>query len=183
MTDPRVTGQPAVETAENEETRSGKVTRPPSSSWLRVAARSYLDDRLGGARGSHMGLRLYKPGILDLRDRCCAADLLADHRLKIFRAIQQPSLPAHNAGACSFEPACFNRRIDQVELLRVKDVYVSQSLASEVDWHRPCRRDFVRADAAKATLYGIDRPRYVMDLIWLHTRAELDKKTARVEQV
>ena len=76
-----------------------------------------------------------------------------------------------------------HRRLDQVELLRVKDVFVRQSLLGK--WFGIGHVVVVSSEATlpRATLYGIERPRYVMDLIWLRTRAELDNKTSRIEQV
>ena len=76
-----------------------------------------------------------------------------------------------------------HRRIDQIELLRVKDVFVRQSLLGK--WIGVGHVVILSSEHTlpRATLYGIDRPRHVMDLIWLRTRAELDQNTARVDQV
>jgi hypothetical protein len=76
-----------------------------------------------------------------------------------------------------------NRRLDQIELLKVKDVFVQQSLLGK--WIGVGHVVVISSEMTlpRATLYGIDRPRHVMDLIWLRTRAELDQKTARVDQV
>jgi hypothetical protein len=76
-----------------------------------------------------------------------------------------------------------SRRIDQIELLKVKDVFVQQSLLGK--WIGVGHVVVISSEMTlpRATLYGIDRPRHVMDLIWLRTRAELDQKTARVNQV
>ena len=75
------------------------------------------------------------------------------------------------------------RRLDQIELLRVKDVYVTQSLMST--WLGIGHVVVISAEQSmpRATLYGIEQPRHVMDLIWLQTRGELDRKTSRIEHV
>jgi Bacterial PH domain len=77
----------------------------------------------------------------------------------------------------------FRRRIDQIELLRVKDIFVQQNLLGT--WLGIGHVVVISSEQTlpRATLYGIERPRYVMDLIWLRTRAELDNKTSRIEQV
>jgi hypothetical protein len=75
------------------------------------------------------------------------------------------------------------RRLDQIELLRVKDVYVTQSLISS--WLGIGHVVVISSEQTlpRAVLYGIEQPRHVMDLIWLQTRGELDRKTSRVEHV
>ena len=75
------------------------------------------------------------------------------------------------------------RRLDQVELLRVKDVYVTQSLMGT--WLGIGHVVVISSEQTlpRATLYGIEQPRHVMDLIWLQTRGELDRKTSRIEHV
>ena len=76
-----------------------------------------------------------------------------------------------------------HRRRDQMELLRVKDVYTRQSsllermlgLGTVV---------VVANDKELPTFYfnGVDNPKQVMDLIWHHTRAEHDHRSVKVEQ-
>ena len=75
------------------------------------------------------------------------------------------------------------RRLDQVELLRVKDVYVTQSLISS--WLGIGHVVVISSEQTlpRAVLYGIEQPRHVMDLISLQTRGEFDRKTCRVEHV
>jgi membrane protein YdbS with pleckstrin-like domain len=102
--------------------------------------------------------------------------------LKIFRVIH-----SHNYRLTTrrlfVRTGMLRRRIDQIELLRVKDVFVQQSLLGK--WIGVGHVIVISSEQTlpRATLYGIDRPRHVMDLIWLRTIAELDRKTARVEQV
>ena len=76
-----------------------------------------------------------------------------------------------------------SRRLDQVELLRVKDVYVRQTLLDT--WLGIGHVVVISSEQTlpRATLYGIEQPRTVMDSIWRQTRAELDRKTSRVEHV
>jgi membrane protein YdbS with pleckstrin-like domain len=77
----------------------------------------------------------------------------------------------------------FRRRLDQIELLRMKDVYVHQSLLDT--WLGIGHVVVLSSEHTlpRATLYGIEQPRHVMDSIWRQTRAELDRKTSRIEQV
>jgi membrane protein YdbS with pleckstrin-like domain len=77
----------------------------------------------------------------------------------------------------------FQRRLDQIELLRVKDVFVQQSLLGT--WLGIGHVMVLSSEQTlpRATLYGIEQPRTVMDSIWRQTRAELDRKTSRVEHV
>jgi Bacterial PH domain len=77
----------------------------------------------------------------------------------------------------------FRRRIDQIELLRVKDLFVQQTLLAK--WLGLGHVIVISSEQTlpRAVLYGVDRPQSVMDLIWLKTRAELDNKTSRVERV
>jgi membrane protein YdbS with pleckstrin-like domain len=76
-----------------------------------------------------------------------------------------------------------SRRLDQVELLRVKDVYVRQTLLDT--WLGIGHVVVISSEQTlpRATLFGIEQPRTVMDLIWRQTRAELDRKTSRIEHV
>ena len=77
----------------------------------------------------------------------------------------------------------FNRRRDQMELLRIKDVYTRQSftqrmlsLGSVV---------VVSSEPHFPMLYltGVDDPKAVMDLVWHHARAERDGRSQKVEPV
>ncbi len=102
--------------------------------------------------------------------------------LKVFRAIQSHHYRL-TTRRLFVRTGLFNRRIDQIELLRVKDVFVHQSLLGK--WLGFGHVVVVSSEQTlpRALLYGIDRPQFVMDLIWLRTRAELDNKTSRVERV
>jgi hypothetical protein len=75
------------------------------------------------------------------------------------------------------------RRIDQVELLRVKDVFVQQNILGS--WLGLGHVVVISSEQTlpRATLFGIAGPREVMDLIWRQGRAELDRKTSRIETV
>ncbi len=77
----------------------------------------------------------------------------------------------------------FQRRIDQLELLRIKDVYLQQSMIG--DWLRIGHVVVISSEPSlpKAYLLGIDDPRNVMDLIWNQMRLEQAEKTAHVKQV
>jgi membrane protein YdbS with pleckstrin-like domain len=78
----------------------------------------------------------------------------------------------------------FRRERDQMELLRVKDVYTKQTsliermlgLGTVV---------VVASDKSLPTYYlpGVADPKRVMDLIWHHARAEQDQRSVRVERV
>ncbi len=75
------------------------------------------------------------------------------------------------------------RRIDQVELLRVKDLFVQQNILGT--WLGLGHVVVISSEQTlpRATLFGIADPRQVMDLIWRQTRNELDRKTSRIESV
>ncbi len=77
----------------------------------------------------------------------------------------------------------FQRRVDQVELIRVKDLFVRQSLLGS--WLDVGTVILISSEATlpKAHLLGIEHPRRVLDLIWLHTRKERDRRTTEVESV
>jgi len=102
--------------------------------------------------------------------------------LKVFRAMH-----SHHYRLTSrrlfVRTGLLRRRLDQIELLRVKDVYVTQSLIST--WLGIGHVVVISSEQTlpRATLYGIEHPRHVMDLIWLRTRAELDRKASRIEHV
>jgi membrane protein YdbS with pleckstrin-like domain len=75
------------------------------------------------------------------------------------------------------------RRVDQVELVRVKDLYVRQSWLGS--WLNVGTVVLISSEATlpKAILLGIEEPRRVMDLIWYHTRLERDERTSEVNRV
>jgi hypothetical protein len=77
----------------------------------------------------------------------------------------------------------FSRRVDQVELLRIKDVYIQQSMVG--DWLRIGNVVVISSEQTlpKAYLLGIDEPRRIMDLIWHHMRLEQATKSERVHPV
>jgi hypothetical protein len=74
----------------------------------------------------------------------------------------------------------FRRRVDQLELLRIKDVYIQVSMIG--DWLGVGNVVVISSEHTlpKALLLGIEEPRRVMDLIWHHMRLEQDKNTTRV---
>ena len=102
--------------------------------------------------------------------------------VKVFRAIH-----SHHYRLASrrlfVRTGIMQRRLDQIELLRVKDVFVRQSLLGK--WIGVGHVIVVSSEPTlpRATLYGISQPHKVMDLIWLQMRSEVDHKTARVNQV
>ena len=75
------------------------------------------------------------------------------------------------------------RRIDQIDLLRVKDLFVRQNMLAS--WLGLGHVVVISSEQTlpRATLAGIEGPRQVMDLIWRQARSELDSKTSRVESV
>lgn len=77
----------------------------------------------------------------------------------------------------------FHRRVDQLELLRIKDVYIQQSMVG--DWLKIGNVVVISSEQTlpKAYLLGVDEPRRIMDLIWHHMRLEQSMKTNRVNPV
>jgi PH (Pleckstrin Homology) domain-containing protein len=77
----------------------------------------------------------------------------------------------------------FRRRVDQLELLRIKDIYLQQSMIG--DWLGVGNVVVISSEETlpKAYLLGIDEPRQVMDLIWHHMRIEQSQKTERISPV
>ncbi len=78
----------------------------------------------------------------------------------------------------------FSRETDQLELLRVQDVYFRQANLMErllnvgsvvVVSDEKSMPDYI--------LLGVSDPKGVMDLIWHHARAEQDQRNVRVEQI
>ncbi len=77
----------------------------------------------------------------------------------------------------------FHRRVDQVELVRVKDLFVRQSLVGA--WLDLGSVILVSSEQTlpKAVLLGIEEPQRVRDLIWHHSRLERDQRTSEVNHV
>ena len=75
------------------------------------------------------------------------------------------------------------RRVDQVELVRVKDLYVRQTWLGS--WLNVGTVVLISSEATlpKALLIGIEEPRRVMDLIWYHVRQERNERTTEVNHV
>ena len=76
----------------------------------------------------------------------------------------------------------FHRRVDQVELVRVKDLYVRQNVVEQ--WLDVGNVILITSEETlpKALLLGIEKPHEVMDLIWRNTRLERDRRTTEVNQ-
>jgi hypothetical protein len=77
----------------------------------------------------------------------------------------------------------FRRRVDQIELIRIKDLYLQQTM---VNWWLNIGTVVVVSSEPtlpKASLLGIRRPQLVMDMIWQHTRREQDRKATAIEQI
>jgi hypothetical protein len=77
----------------------------------------------------------------------------------------------------------FSRRVDQIELLRIKDVYIQQTMIG--DWLGIGNVVLISSEHTlpKAYLLGIEDPRGIMDLLWHHMRLEQTQKTHEVRQV
>ena len=77
----------------------------------------------------------------------------------------------------------FYRRVDQIELIRVKDLFVRQTLVNS--WLDVGTVILVSSEQTlpRAVLLGIEEPRRVLDLIWRHTRLERDRRTTEVNPV
>ena len=77
----------------------------------------------------------------------------------------------------------FSRRVDQLELIRIKDVYIQQSMVG--DWLNIGNVVVISSEQTlpKAYLLGIDEPRRIMDLVWHHMRIEQELKTSRINPV
>jgi membrane protein YdbS with pleckstrin-like domain len=77
-----------------------------------------------------------------------------------------------------------NRERDQLELLRVQDIYVQQPTLL----HRWLSLGNVVIVSSEKNLpnyhlVGVSNPKGVQDLIWHHARAEQDQRNVRVEQI
>jgi hypothetical protein len=77
----------------------------------------------------------------------------------------------------------FRHRVDQLELLRIKDLYLQQSMIGE--WLGIGNVVIIYSEETlpKAYLLGIDEARRVMDLVWHHMRVEQSEKTTRINPV
>jgi hypothetical protein len=75
------------------------------------------------------------------------------------------------------------RRRDQMELLKVEDVYTKQTFTQRVLSLGTVV--VVSRDAHFPIMYltGVDDPKGIMDLIWHHARAERDRRSMKVESV
>jgi hypothetical protein len=75
------------------------------------------------------------------------------------------------------------RRRDQMELLRVKDVYTRQNLLDR--WLSIGTVVVVSQEKELPIFYiaGVNDPQEVMDLIWHHARAERDNRGMRVDTI
>jgi hypothetical protein len=77
----------------------------------------------------------------------------------------------------------FRRRVDQMELIRLKDVYIQQTMIG--GWLGVGNLVIITSEETlpKAHLLGIDEPHRVMNLIWHHMRVEQNQKTDRINPV
>jgi hypothetical protein len=77
----------------------------------------------------------------------------------------------------------FHRRVDQVELVRIKDLFMRQTLVGS--WLDLGTVILISSEQTlpKAVLLGIEEPQRVRDLIWHHTRLERDQRTSEVNHV
>jgi hypothetical protein len=77
----------------------------------------------------------------------------------------------------------FQRRVDQVELVRIKDLFVRQTMVGS--WLDLGTVILISSEPTlpKAVLLGIEGPQHVRDLIWHHTRLERDQRTSEVNHV
>jgi membrane protein YdbS with pleckstrin-like domain len=75
------------------------------------------------------------------------------------------------------------RRRDQMELLRIKDVYTRQTLTER--WLSLGTVVVVSTEQELPTFYlaGVNDPKKVMDLIWHCARAEREGKTVQIENL
>lgn len=75
------------------------------------------------------------------------------------------------------------RRRDQMELLRINDIYTRQTLIGR--WLSVGTVVVVSSEAHLPMVYltGVDDPKSVMDLIWHHARSERDRRSVKVDQV
>lgn len=76
-----------------------------------------------------------------------------------------------------------NRRRDQMELLKVDDVYIKQSLVQR--WLGLGTVVVVSKEPTFPVMYltGVDDPEAVMNVVWHHARLEREGRAAEVDQV
>ena len=78
----------------------------------------------------------------------------------------------------------FHRRRDQMELLRVKDVFTRQlTLGDRILGIGTVVVSPSEKDIPTLLLAGVDDPKRVMDLIWHHARSERDQRSVKVDSV
>jgi len=77
----------------------------------------------------------------------------------------------------------FNRRRDQVELIKVSDVYTKQKLLER--WLSVGTVVVKSSEAALPTSYlaGVNDPKEVMNIVWHYARAERDHRSVMVDRV
>ena len=77
----------------------------------------------------------------------------------------------------------FNRRRDQVELIKVSDVYTQQKLIER--WLSVGTVVIKSSEAALPTSYlaGVNDPKEVMNIVWHYARAERDHRSVMVDRV
>ncbi len=75
------------------------------------------------------------------------------------------------------------RRRDQLELLRVEDVFTKQSLVGR--WLSIGTVVVVSSEESlpRVALPGVANAKHVMDLIWHHARAERDQRSVKVQEI
>lgn len=75
------------------------------------------------------------------------------------------------------------RRRDQMELLRVKDVFTRQTLGER--WLSLGTVVVVSTEKELPVFYlaGVNDPKQVMDLVWHHARAERDNRSTKIDSV
>jgi Bacterial PH domain len=77
----------------------------------------------------------------------------------------------------------FQRRVDQVELVRIKDLFLRQTLVGS--WLDLGTVIMISSEQTlpKAVLLGIEEPQRVRDLLWHHSRLERDQRTSEVNHI
>jgi len=77
-----------------------------------------------------------------------------------------------------------HRRLDMMELMRIKDVFTRQQSLLERGLGLGTVV-VVPSEKEIPTFYlaGVDDPQEVMDLVWHHTRAERDQRSVKVDSV
>jgi membrane protein YdbS with pleckstrin-like domain len=75
------------------------------------------------------------------------------------------------------------RRRDQIELLRLQDLYTKQNMLDRLLDIGTVAVVSTEPNLPLAYLAGVDRPKGVMDLVWHHARAERDLRSVKVDQL